>query len=233
MGLFSTIKGLGTSLGVLANLCGKTWDSLNPDDNISYLFKTSKDVICIINGNTTSCKFEFFPDSKTLIIFHNNTHGKSYHLKYIDENAVILFDEEASTDLCFKNRNSKLQLESPIDIFRLYFSSRVQFILERKKQYINYISIDDVDTVTQGLNGMDIIHCIDVFREFIPDFETEYSMYLVFYKKKYQPDYLGSFEERMISSMTGSLSNSYYTSKLMNPKESSSLNVYIQTKERS
>ena len=232
MGLFSIIKDFGTSIGVLAKLCDKTWVILDNEMRVSYVFKTNKKAHCIINGKTSIVNYDFISDSNTLIINCFEGNGTSYHLKYLDENALFLIDEENNEDMCFANNCGKIELNSKADVYRLCFSNQVNTLLNRKRQYLNYLSIKDVDEITNGLEDDDTIRCIEAFKKYIPDFDLEYSFYLFYYKKKYLPGYDGSFEDNLVSSIINK-DNYYYLDKIRHPKESRALNLYIEATEDS
>jgi len=230
MGLFSKIKDIGTSFGTLTKLCDKTWDLIGPD-KVTYIFKSNKQVRCIYNGRSSVVPYEFFPDSKTLIIYEGGKSGTSYHLKYLDENALFLINEEIQIDLCFRNRNSSIRLDSDADVYRLCFIDQFSYIMERKRQMMEYHAIEDVDLATSGLDDDDVIRCIDAFREHIPEFDAEYTFYLEKYKKQHFDDYEGSFADRLITSIISSSSDSYYLERVRNPKQSKAIDLYIERKE--
>lgn len=225
MGLLSKIKNAGTTLGVLARLCDKTWDLLESDDRVSYIFKTNKQLHCIINGKSAIVPFEYIPDSNTLIISFFGVGGSSYHLKHIDGSALILVDEEVNEDLCFGNRNSSNAPVYEIEAYRCYFSKREQYILFKQKEaqeyrFTSHYSTDDIDKATEGLNDEDLVHCIDVFRKYIPGFGVEYVVYLGLFQRKHDPNYDKSQVDRnIIDKMEWRYT--YF-------KESNALNHYIE-----
>lgn len=195
MGLLSKIKNAGNSIGVLARLCDKTWDLLESDDRISYVFKTDKHVHCIINGKSAIVPYVFIPDSGTLIISFFGVGGASYHLKHVDGQVLILFDEGTNEDLCFGNRNNPKAPVNEIEAYRCYFSKREQYFLLKMREAQEsrftsyYNSTDYIDKATEGLNEDDLISCINVFRKFIPCFGVDYVVYLGLYYSKHDPEY--------------------------------------------
>ena len=193
MGFLSRIKDFGSSIGVLAKLCDKTWDMVGSEEKNTYIFKTNKQLHYIVNGKSAQVPYEFIANSNTLIIYFLGVSGASYHLKFVNENTLILIDEEVNKTLCYANRNGKNAPSSEIEAFRQYFSKREEFIRLRRAEarkmglQFHYLT-NDVDDAIEGLDEGDIIHCVDVFREFIPDFEFQYLIYLGNYQRATDPD---------------------------------------------
>lgn len=235
MGILSSIRDFGSSVGVLTRLCNIAWTSVGGEEKMSLFFKPNKTLLCVVNGKSTTISYIFIANSNSLIINDLNGVGSSYHLKYIDEYALILIDEENCEDLCFGNKNATklvFPLQSKVDVYRLYFSNQLHYLLERKQHMIDYIAIDDIDKVTNGLNEDDAFHCIDVFRKHMPDFDIEYSLYLWYYQKEYVPGWRGGFADRLLSSLDEDTYRSSYFDKLKNPRrESKVLNAYIEANE--
>ncbi len=70
MGIFSIIKDFGTSATTLSRLCGKPWNLLESDSRVTYIFKTNKQLHCVVNGKSTILPYDFVPDSGTFIIYY-------------------------------------------------------------------------------------------------------------------------------------------------------------------
>lgn len=225
MGFLSKIKDLGTSIGVLAKLCDKTWDMVGGGEKNTYIFKTNKQLHSIVNGKSAQVPYEFIANSNTLIIYFLGVSGESYHLKFVNENTLILIEEKDNKALCFCNRCGKNAPASTIEAYRQCFSKREDFLrlkrAEARRFGLQYYYItNDVDTATEGLDEDDIIGCIDVFKEYVPDFKSDYLFYLGNYQRGTDPD----FDEDLINKdvLRGMKRSQHYA------KDSKALNLYIE-----
>ena len=224
MGFLSKIKDLGASIGVLAKLCDKTWDMVGGKEKNTYIFKTNKQLHSIVNGKSAQVPYEFIANSNTLIIYFLGVSGASYHLKFVNENTLILIDEEDNKVLCYANRNGKNVPSSEIEAFRQYFSKREEFIRLRKAEARGmglqfHYQTNDVDDAVEGLDEDDTIRCIDVFREFIPEFEFQYRLYLGNYQRATDPDFDITLIDKEIFS---GMERAHYA------HNSKALNLYIE-----
>lgn len=188
MSLFSKIKDLGTSTAVLTRLYGKSWDLLESDDRISYIFNTVKDAHFVINGASTNVRYDFIPSSKTLIIYFNDKGGTSYHLKFVNEGTLILKSEDNGIDLCFCNRSSKSAPKDKSEAYKFYFSKHIEYVKLKYDELKGFSTMrDQVDKVVESLDRDDLIHLVDTLRKFLPGFDKEYIDYLGYYSKKNDP----------------------------------------------
>ena len=219
MSIFSKIKDIGTSASVLTRLYGKTWDLLESESRISFIFKANKEVHCLINGKSSIERYDFIPNSRTLIIYFSGQGGASNHLKFVDENALILKDEDNGMDLCFSNRGSKNAPKTKAEAYKFYFAKHAEYIQRNYEQFKRYSFAEmtnDVDKVVEGLDDDDKIHLVDTLREFLPGFNTKYVYYLGYYCKTHDP----YFDEREVYKSVGT----YFTQRT----KSETLDYYIE-----
>lgn len=192
MSIFSKIKDIGTSAAVLTRLYGKTWDLLESESRISFIFKSNKEVHYLINGKSSIEKYDFIPNSRTLIIYYSDQGGTSHHLKFVDENALILKGEDNGQDLCFSNRGSNNAPKSKAEAYKFYFANQIEYIRTHNEYYKQYTSVEmtnDVDKVVGGLDDDDKIRLVDTLRKYLPGFDTEYFSYLGYYCQTHDPKY--------------------------------------------
>ena len=192
MSFLSKIKDLGTSATTLSRLCGKSWDLLESDNRVTYIFKTNKQLHCVVNGKSAVIPYEFVPDSSTLIIYYSGVGGRSYHLKHVDDKALILAGESDGKDSCFTNRNSKNAPSTVLEAYKCQFSKQIEYIrynAEKYKSFSYHDMIDDVDKVIEGLDGNEQILLVDVLRKYVDGFNWYYIKYLGYYCKTHDPDF--------------------------------------------
>ncbi len=189
MGIFSKIKDFGTSVTTLSRLCGKSWDLLESDSRVTYIFRTNKQLHCVVNGKSTILPYEFVPDSGTLIIYYGGLGGRSYHLKNVDDNALILAGESDGKDSCFANRNSRNAPSCVLEAYKCQFSKQIEYIRYNAEKYSYHDMIDDVDKVVEGLDVNEQILLVDVLRKYVEGFNRKYIKYLGYYCKTHDPNF--------------------------------------------
>lgn len=222
MGLFSKLKDISASVGVLSKLCDKTWDMIDSDDRTTLIFKKDNKLHYILNGESSIVPYDFFPDSNTLIAYFFNNVGLSLRIKFVNSHALIIYNEAAGEEICFGNRNSKDCPLDKLDAYKHFFSKQVKYMLyERESYYDGHRSkleciANVVDDATEGLDGEDIINCINVFRREVYHFDTDYVLYLALYKEKNDPHFDKSKVDSVILKKMRGLYSSFQDSKTLN-----------------
>ena len=227
MGFLSKIKIFGTSVVSNLQLCDKSWKLLEGKDNLTLIFKSDKKLHFIIGGTAKIIPWEYFLQSGTLIFYFSNA-GKSYHLKFVNDDTLILTDEETGEDECFANLNGKDSPKTIKEAYKNCFHKRVKYLINERQKSIDchsygvsdYYLLTFTDKATEGLSGKDMIHCIDAFRVGVPDFNMKYVFYLGYYQRRNDPN----FDEKRVDEKL----RRKWGWGLWQPLDSKSLNEYIR-----
>jgi len=241
MEFLSKLKNIGTSVSTNVKLCGKSWSMLESNDSVTLIFKSNKTLHLIVNGVSKVVPWDFSPLSETLIIYSSGASGISYHVKFVNEQTLILYNEETKKNEYYSNKNSNNAPTNSEESFVLYASNNIEYMksayadilktknnIKKKKATLNDIQnakfnkiTDHTDNATKGLDGEDIIKCVDVFKKIIPTFKEEYVRYLEYHLKTGRFLDYGVYGLGIVRDLKRN--EDYY------PKNSNSLNYYIDT----
>jgi hypothetical protein len=220
MGILSIIKHAGTILSINVQLCDKSWSRLNSAENLVLCFKSDKKLHKILNGNSRLLLWDFFTDGKKLVIYDVVTGGTSYNLKFLNEDALILSNEETKENEYFSNQGSKNPPKDIDEVFKQYVAKRVLFLNQNDISGTGIVRQTDI--ATEGLASEDLIHCINIFRKDVRDYNDAYMCYLY----NYQIDHDPSFDKQL--AWKAIVQNQYRT-QMSYTTNIKSLNMYIKS----
>ena len=196
-GIKDGIKGIGNSVGVVYNLCNKSWLQIDDScDRITYVFKSNNQLYYTTNGVSQIVPWKYFPENERLVIYFKNNVGSSFRYSFIEKGVLLsLKDEQSGKILVLANEGASNAPKSVDDLG--------QFLMKRNATIVGSAIGDNVfsrirneaynmgiaatlDNVLKGCNRDMLIEHVNYFKKNVFGFSFYYTNYINY--KKYQQD---------------------------------------------
>lgn len=197
MGILDGIKGIGNSVGVVYNLCNKSWLQIDDSgERITYVFKPNNQLYLTINGASQIVPWKYFPENERIVIYYKNNEGRSFRHSFIEKGVLLtLKDEQTGNIIVLANEGANNAPKAVLDLGRFFMKRNASLIgavigdkvsTKIKDEAYNRQVALTLDTVLDGCDASMLVEHVNYFKQNVPGFNVYYRNYINY--RKYKED---------------------------------------------